>query len=685
VTTWEKPTELQSEADQERQGEWYWIPDEQEAFVPAKKTGSSGGRTKFQTDKGRRIELRDNECKKLERLYWVQLNSKQSDLVMLDVMNEPLIMYSLKKRFEEEHQIYTDVGTILISCNPYKRLPLYTPTVLESYIKKGTRRMPPHVFNSADDAFRSLREWGRSQSIVISGESGAGKTECTKQCLQYLAEIAGSVSNNVEQKILQSNPVLEAFGNAKTVRNNNSSRFGKYVEIFFNNAGEICGAQNTNYLLEKSRVVLQNPGERNYHIFFQLLTGGDASTLREFRLTNANDYHYLMGDKRVADVDDSAEFDDLNKAFDELGVDAKQVNDVYRTVAGVLHIGNVAFSEMPNDSCEVNQRASGTAIADAAAVLQLNAERFCDVCTNRTVHAGRDKIKKPLTKAQADASRDALAKFIYEKMFDWLVERMNQSIGRGNGVDGQTIGILDIFGFEIFEQNAFEQLCINFTNEKLQQFFNSNTFKKEEEVYVFEAIRFDPVAYIDNQSVCDLIEKNIIPLVNNEIRVPKGSDQGFNMKLKNQCQSENIKEYRVVLQRPENFMVVHYAGGVEYESAGFLERNRDKLVEDAYELLGNSKLPFLSALFPTDRKRDNRSLGQKFCRQLNDLMGKLNATEPHYIRCVKSNPNKAPMQFHGTMSLQQLRFAGVFEAITIRKHGFPFRLTHRYAAARVCV
>jgi len=668
---------LKTSDDYERAGEWFWAPHDVHGYVPARKVGDNGGKVLLETEDGQSLSFAGKQALALEPMKWLQLKQLQSDLVMLDVMNKPLILYNLKKRFEQ-NEIYTSIGTILISLNPYKRLPLYTPAVMEEYIRRGNRKLPPHVFLIADDAYKQLLENRVGQSIVISGESGAGKTECTKQALQYLAEIAGSSTSNVEQKILASNPILEAFGNAKTVRNNNSSRFGKYVEIYFDNRAQISGSTNTNYLLEKIRVVKQSNGERNYHAFYQLCRGATAQQRQQLHLEDVSQYWYLSqsGCDTVEDMDDAEEHEAVLQAMHELGWSQQEIDQLYRTLSGILHLGNVKFRSVGDRQCEVT---TPDALQRTCTLLEIDPTAFHKAVTQRVMRIqGQADIDVPLGKEEAEAARDALAKFIYEKMFDWIVQRINISIGKGSNAQQATISILDIFGFEIFEHNQFEQLCINYTNEKLQQFFNQHTFKKEEELYRFEGINFTHVQYIDNQPVLDLIEQRpvgVLPCVDEEIRMPKGSDKTFVQKLINNHQrNPHFKQY---LKNPDCFIIEHYAGTVRYDSTGFLEKNRDQLNEDAIGVLLSSRFAFLKNLFSDNSSANKKiSLGSKFAKQLTDLMTALNQTEPHYIRCVKPNPNKAPMQFYGAMSLEQLQYAGVFEAVTIRKQGFPFRLTH---------
>eukprot|EP00468_Gymnochlora_sp_CCMP2014_P013783 CAMPEP_0167752288 /NCGR_PEP_ID=MMETSP0110_2-20121227/7052_1 /TAXON_ID=629695 /ORGANISM="Gymnochlora sp., Strain CCMP2014" /LENGTH=1575 /DNA_ID=CAMNT_0007637881 /DNA_START=440 /DNA_END=5167 /DNA_ORIENTATION=- len=679
-TTYDVPEVFQTDDDKVRDGEWVWVPNKEEGFLKAKiiSKNSNGGMT-VETEDGQTKNLGPKKAAKCATLNWYSLRRPEQDLVLLDEMNEPLIMWNLHERFKQ-NQIYTNVGTILIACNPFKRLPLYTPSIIDKYAKRGNRILPPHVFHTASEAYRNLLEGTTEktgQSIVISGESGAGKTVCTKFCLKYLAEVADS-EGGVEEKILLANPILEAFGNAKTTRNNNSSRFGKYVEIFFDKRMRICGSRITNYLLEKSRVVLQGPGERNYHIFYQMVLGADAGFKRKFMLGDLEDYHYTnQSDTHVDGMDDVEEWNILLKSFNTLEFKQKERDDVLQITAGVLHMGNIDFVSTGDRKCKVKDKST---LRPAAKLFEVDEKSLNKVITTRMLRLrGQEPIEVGLSVEQATAARDALAKFIFERMFDWLVVRINKSIGTGRYVKGKTIGILDIFGFEIFKTNSFEQLCINFTNEKLQQFFNQHTFKLEEALYKSEKINYKKVNYIDNQPVLDLIEKRpkgILPMIDEELRLPKGSDSTYVQKLL-KTHASNKKYFHKLLKRPNNFVVCHYAGDVEYESYGFLEKNKDRLYEDAFDLLSNSTFKFLSKMFPDDDSKGSKTtLGAKFRRQLNELMRTLNQTYPHYIRCIKPNSEKAPMKFVVNMSLEQLRYSGVFEAVKIRKQGFPFRYTH---------
>jgi hypothetical protein len=501
--------------------------------------------------------------------------------------------------------------------------------------------------------------------------------------LQYLADSAGS-ANNVEQRILLANPILEAFGNAKTVRNNNSSRFGKYIEIQFDQKYQIAGAQNINYLLEKVRVVSIAPNERNYHIFYQLILGADANQRKAFGLDKNNplDYGFLSASEnyQIPGVDDVSDFNDVQQSFQNLNVDEKEMSNIFQITSTVLHLGNIKFEDTGDRQCKVTTKNSLTWAAKLLQVSEAVLEKSMTSKTFRTQRKGSEPKQITLSAKEAGGSRDALAKHLYAKLFDWLVQRINGAIAESSTkVKGEvhSIGVLDIFGFEIFQVNSFEQLCINYTNEKLQQHFNANTFKLEEELYRSEAVNFTPVPYADNQPVLDLIEKKpngILPTLDEVARFPGSTDKTFIDRMHKDHANDQL--YAIPLKNPVNFLIRHYAGDVEYDSQGFLEKNLDTLLEDLVSLLGTSSFSFISEILGSEEKTSKKSLGLQFSQQLNNLMATLNATEPHYIRCIKPNKNKTPQEFNGPMILEQLTNAGVFEAVQIRKSGFPFRYTH---------
>eukprot|EP00808_Paulinella_micropora_P021135 g79262.t1 len=690
-TAWEKPEELMTDEEKDKQGNWQWVPDPQHGYVAAKLLG------KAQTKKQARIlkktknmvevELLDGTKKNVDsdKLFECKKSSLQrlvSDLVLLDDMVPPLILHNLRVRYEK-NQIYTNVGTILISINPYQWLDIYNKAVTEDYIGRGVKEMPPHVFNIAHDAFWGLKEFKKDQSIIISGESGAGKTEAMKQCLNYLAAIAGS-HGGVEKKILQANPILEAWGNAKTIRNDNSSRFGKFCQVFFDEKTMIKASKTENYLLEKIRVNLQGDNERNFHIFYQMAKCKDSKMRKQYSLETPESYTYLKKCVSVEGIDDVKDFAEVLEAMKDLGFSQQDQESLLGTTSAVMAVGNTEFKS----------KGSQTEVADkkwvqvASSLIQVNEAKLTRALTIRELRIkGQSTTDVVLNPKEAGDVRDALARFVYGEMFNWLVQRINKSMTGPTGKTMPYIGILDIFGFEIFKYNSFEQLCINFTNEQLQQHFNQHTFKLEEQVYVAEKIKFKHIEFIDNQPMIELITKKpsgVLPMLDEELVVPRGTDSTYVDKL-HKKQKEN-KVYKSVLKDPMSFVISHYAGDVTYTVEGFLEKNRDRLTDDLLELLVGSKSSFINELFPKsvlDMETGKKSsLSSKFLSQLRELMIALNRTEPHYIRCIKPNHTKSPNVFQAQMSYEQLTYSGVFEAVAIRKQGFPFRLTHKEFAER---
>ena len=688
---WEKPPELQTEEDIKREGgDWYWAPHETEVFAPGKMISSQGSKVLVEIAVPGSTDRPQVMVKKqgLERLQFSSLKRVVADLTLLDDMAVPLILHNLRERYKKS-EIYTNIGNILVSINPYEMLPIYTPEMLRKYREaEAAEEMPPHVYGIAADALYGITSFSKLQSIIISGESGAGKTEATKRCLQFLANAAGSVGN-VEQKILKANPVLEAFGNAKTLRNDNSSRFGKYLEVYFDGQGRICDSKTENYLLEKVRVVQQQNNERNFHIFYQIVKAGSSSLKSELKLKGrCEDYAYLRNCTSVSTIDDHKEFADVENAFKELAFDQDEVKGLYSIAAAILHLGNVKFREAKADEAQIDSSTS-TCVRDAASLLGLDHSNLSTkLCTKLLKIRGQQDTTMTLDLKQASDTRDALCKFIYSRAFDWLVERVNTSMNNGRKTTSKLyIGILDIFGFEIFEKNSFEQLCINYTNEMLQQHFNNNTFKLEEELYRSEGIDFVHVDFIDNEPMIDLIESKkhgILPMLDEELKIPRGSDKNYLSKLNRSLKSNNV--YHVHRKDPVySFEVQHYAGRVVYTADGFLEKNRDTLTEDLTVLLKTSTKKFINTLYPpsdTSATGRKQSLGYQFRGQLRKLMGQLNVTEPHYIRCIKPNETKSPKKFVGRNCFEQLTYSGVFEAVAIRKKGFPFRLSHENFASR---
>lgn len=681
-TSWDKPEELMTPAELDAKGKWVWVPDDTECYVPGRLGIEVGSKTNVSLEDGSEKSVPTKELMPLSRS---SLQRLVADLVLLDSMSSPLILHNLRQRFQQK-LIYTNIGTILISVNPYKDLDLYNPTITRQYInRKLGQELPPHVFNVAFDAFYGLREFHQNQSIIISGESGAGKTEATKQCLAFLATSAGSVSH-VHRKILQANPVLEAFGNAKTIRNDNSSRFGKFIRVFFSDQMRISGSLTQNYLLEKIRVCQQSNNERNFHIFYQLTKGGFAKK-NELGLESPAHYRYLKTCADVATIDDTEGFKETLEALKELGFATEEVDHLFRTVAAILALGNVQFQSEGTKTVISEEKKTHQLVSR---LLQVEPEKLASALTIRELRIkGQNTTYVNLAQKDASDTRDALAKFMYGEMFNWLVMRINESMG-DNPKTPREIGILDIFGFEIFDHNTFEQLCINFTNEMLQQHFNHHTFRLEEAVYKNEGIQFKHIEFIDNQPMLDLITKKptgILPLLDEELIMPKGSDATFLAKAHEKHGSNPV--YKRVLKTPVFFIVRHYAGDVTYDTEGFLEKNRDTLTDDVLQMLYTSTSPFIQKLFPSavnvSTKDKKKSLSSQFQDQLNALMQTLNATEPHYIRCVKPNHSKSSETFIPRIVYEQLTYSGVFEAVAIRKQGFPFRLSHEQFTDRYSV
>lgn len=691
-TSWDKPEELMTNEDTADQGDWRWCPDPDEVFVPGRFLKEKKGKVDVELRDGSRKIFKAEECK--QKVNFNSLKRTVADLTLLDDMSSQLILHNLKRRFADG-RIYTNIGTILISVNPYRSLDLYTDDVVKKYANRQPGiEMPPHVYNIAHDAYYGISAFKQLQSIVISGESGAGKTEATKRCLQYLATVAPSTSK-VENKILMANPVLEALGNAKTLRNDNSSRFGKYIQVYFDDDFKISGCKIETYLLEKIRVSSPAPGERNFHAFYQLAIGADAALRSKLSLlARPVAYNMLSTCVDVPTIDDKKDFEEVMGAFKDLAFQKEHVDGILEVLASVMMLGNVEFKEGKPDEAQV-AKDSRKHIGIVADLLKLDQIQLSHkLVTRDIVISGQETTTAVLNVQQASDNRYALCKFVYGRMFDWVVAGINRSFG--NNVDSEIfgradnfatdgtdlyIGILDIFGFEIFQLNSLEQLCINFTNEMLQQHFNNNTFKLEEKLYKAEGVDVPHIAFIDNQPMIELLTESktgVLPMLDEELRIPGGSDKNFLFKLEEK-QSKNSVYDRCPKLR-NSFAVRHYAGSVTYDVAGFLDKNRDTLTTDLLELLQTSENPFIILLYPPDMvvttAQRKHSLVHQFQKQLNDLMRQLYQTQPHYIRCVKPNNDKKPLEMVPRNCFDQLTYSGVFEAVAIRKQGFPFRLSH---------
>ncbi|KAJ9563452.1 hypothetical protein OSB04_008612 [Centaurea solstitialis] len=584
------------------------------------------------------------------------------DLMQLSYLNEPSVLYNLQYRYDRD-MIYSKAGPVLVAINPFKKIPLYGNDYVEAYKRKSTDS--PHVYAIADTAIREMIRDEVNQSIVISGESGAGKTETAKIAMQYLAALGGG--SGIEYEILKTNPILEAFGNAKTSRNNNSSRF--------------------------SRVVQSTEGERSYHSFYQLCAGAPPPLREKLNLKSVHEYKYLQQSTcySINGVDDAEQFRIVVEALDAVHVSKENQENAFAMLAAVLWLGNVTFSIVDNENHV--EPVIDEALLNVAKLIGCKADDLKLALSTRKMKVGNDNIVQKLTLAQAIDTRDALAKSIYSCLFDWLVEQINKSLAVGKRRTGRSISILDIYGFESFDVNSFEQFCINYANERLQQHFNRHLFKLEQEEYIQDGIDWAKVEFEDNQDCLNLFEKKplgLLTLLDEESTFPNGTDMTFAAKLKQHLKSNSC--FRG--ERGKAFTVHHYAGEVMYDTTGFLEKNRDLLHLDSIQLLSSCtcELPqaFASNMLSLSEKsvpgplhKSGGADSQKLSvGQLFQLMQRLESTTPHFIRCIKPNNSQSPGIYHQGLVLQQLRCCGVLEVVRISRSGFPTRMTHQKFARR---
>uniref|UniRef100_A0A8B9ZH88 Myosin VC n=1 Tax=Anas platyrhynchos TaxID=8839 RepID=A0A8B9ZH88_ANAPL len=605
-----------------------WIPDNEEVWQSAEITKNYKAGDRFlqvQLEDGTEINYPVDPAA-LPPLRNPDILVGENDLTALSYLHEPAVLHNLKVRFVESKLIYTYSGIILVAINPYKQLPIYGDAIIHAYSGQNMGDMDPHIFAVAEEAYKQMARNNKNQSIIVSGESGAGKTVSARYTMRYFATVSKSTSNaHVEDKVLASNPITEAVGNAKTTRNDNSSRFGKYTEISFDQSYRIIGANMRTYLLEKSRVVFQSENERNYHIFYQLCASAMQPEFQHLKLGSAEEFNYtrMGGNTVIEGVDDRANMVETQKTFALLG--------------NLLEI-STTYSHL-NIFCEL---------------LDLNFDKMTQWLCHRKIITTSETVIKPMTKAQAVNARDALAKKIYSHLFDFIVERINQAL-QFTGKQHTFIGVLDIYGFETFDVNSFEQFCINYANEKLQLQFNLHVFKLEQEEYMKEDIPWTLIDFYDNQPVIDLIEAKmgILELLDEECLLPHGTDENWLQKLYNNFVNKNA-----LFEKPRmsntSFIIQHFADKVEYKCEGFLEKNRDTVYEVLMEILKESK----------------------FRSSLSLLMETLNATTPHYVRCIKPNDEKQPFEFDSKRVAQQLRACGVLETIRISAQSYPSRWTY---------
>ncbi|KAM7320517.1 hypothetical protein ACRRTK_020960 [Alexandromys fortis] len=757
-----------------------WIPDPDEVWRSAELT-----KDYKEGDKSLQLRLEDDTI--LEYPIDVQKNQVpflrnpdilvgENDLTALSHLHEPAVLHNLKVRFLESNHIYTYCGIVLVAINPYEQLPIYGQDVIYAYSGQNMGDMDPHIFAVAEEAYKQMARDEKNQSIIVSGESGAGKTVSAKYAMRYFATVGGSASDtNIEEKVLASSPIMEAIGNAKTTRNDNSSRFGKFIEIGFDKKYHIIGANMRTYLLEKSRVVFQAEDERNYHIFYQLCAAASLPEFKELALSTsaacAEDFLYTShgGSTTIEGVDDAEDFEKTRQALTLLGVrDSHQIS-IFKIIASILHLGSVEIqSERDGDSCSIPPQDEH--LSNFCRLLGVEHSQMEHWLCHRKLVTTSETYVKTMSLQQVVNARDALAKHIYAQLFSWIVEHINKAL-HSSLKQHSFIGVLDIYGwkpkavvppthtpeemlspslqavcttllglhsvgqevhgvqlfsvqmphsseaklpmltvltawFETFEINSFEQFCINYANEKLQQQFNSHVFKLEQEEYMKEQIPWTLIDFYDNQPCIDLIEAKlgILDLLDEECKVPKGTDQNWAQKLyERHSSSQHFQKPRM---SNTAFIVVHFADKVEYLSDGFLEKNRDTVYEEQINILKASKFPLVADLFHDDKdsvpatstaknrsaskinirssrppvkvsnKEHKKSVGYQFRTSLNLLMETLNATTPHYVRCIKPNDEKLPFHFDPKRAVQQLRACGVLETIRISAAGYPSRWTY---------
>jgi myosin protein heavy chain len=675
-----------------------WVKDEKEGYLKGEIQSKDGGKLKVKFGDGSSVVVNEKDTEPANPSKFDGVK----DCSDLSHLNNATVLHNLRVRYAED-LIHTYSGLFLVVVNPYKWIPIYTDEIIQLYQGKRRNEVHPHVFAVADEAYRAMVNGKRNQSILITGESGAGKTENTKKVIQYLATIAGKATQGgkLEEQILQANPMLEAFGNAKTNKNDNSSRFGKFIRIQFNSGGIICGTTIQVYLLEKSRVVFQGKGERTFHIFYQLLAGADSVQRKKYFLQKATDYGFFTDQNAIVlkSMDDGAEWGHTLKAMEVIGLTNEEQDSIFRMVSGVMQCGNIKYgSSYGGEGAKIE---NGEVLDKIAELWAVNREQFEKALIKPRVQAGREIVEKHLNKTEASYAREALCKSLYERAFLWIVKKLNRVLA--SPTEANFIGVLDIAGFEIFENNSFEQLCINYTNEKLQQFFNNHMFKLEQEEYEREKITWTYIDFgLDSIQTIDLIDKkdnSIIALLDEETIFPRATDESLIQKLHTLAKKHT--KYSEVQFKKLNFQIQHYAGDVNYNVTDWITKNKDPLQDDIAKSIQSSKNAFFASLFsdpdldPRERLAQQKAAaaeaaGKKkavttsgatfltvasaYKDQLADLMDTLRATEPNFIRCLIPNLQKKQQSLNAELILEQLACNGVLEGIRISRKGYPNRL-----------
>ncbi|XP_037571686.1 myosin heavy chain, muscle-like isoform X33 [Dermacentor silvarum] len=680
-----------------------WVPDEKEGFVLGNIVSTKGDMVTVDCPGGERSVKKDILQQVNPPKY-----EKCDDMSNMTYLNDASVLHNLKERYYA-NLIYTYSGLFCVAINPYKRFPIYTKRVVDIY--KGRRRteVPPHVFAVSDGAYMDMLANRENQSMLITGESGAGKTENTKKVIAYFAHVGAtskkeeaakkdSKKGNLEDQVVQTNPVLESFGNAKTVRNDNSSRFGKFIRIHFGPMGKLAGADIETYLLEKARVISQQPAERSYHIFYQLMSGKIPGLKEKLLLSNdVYEYHFVsQGKTEIAGLDDGEELMATDTAFDVLGFTDEEKENIYKVTAAVMHFGCLKFKQRPR---EEQAEADGTEEGERVAhLLGLNAADLYKNLLKPRIKVGTEFVTQGRNITQVTASVGALAKAIFDRLFKWLVKRVNETLDTKQKRQ-HFIGVLDIAGFEIFDYNGFEQICINFTNEKLQQFFNHHMFVLEQEEYKREGIEWVFIDFgLDLQACIELIEKpmGVLSILEEESMFPKASDKTFEEKLKTNHLGKSPNFIKPKPPKPgqaeAHFAIVHYAGTVPYNLSGWLEKNKDPLNDCVVDQFKKGSNALLQAIFEDHpglgaaedkggkggRKKGSgfQTVSGLYREQLNKLMATLNSTSPHFVRCIIPNETKSPGVIDSHLVMHQLTCNGVLEGIRICRKGFPNRMIY---------
>jgi len=620
------------------------------------------------------------------------------NLILLEQLSTAAIVDNLKLRFEKGKS-YTYIGEVLVSVNPYRSIPIYDDQYVQHYKNREMYERPPHIFAVADAAYKTMRRKGKDTCIVISGESGSGKTENSKIIMRYIAAVTNVSGqrevDRVKNILIQSNCILEAFGNAKTNRNDNSSRFGKYMDINFDFKGDPVGGHISNYLLEKSRVVFQQKGERNFHSFYQLIYG--ATNLKTYGLKNSSEDYFLInqgGVERVSSIDDAKNFKACNDAMKLMGFNSSLRDSIWKVVAAIIHLGRIQYSAANTEAVEISNPEVLKTISE---MLSVDEAALNQALCSRVVAAGGDVVNKTFNESEALYARDAFAKAIYERLFSTIVSKVNDVIhvqnptedafyGRGKNT---VIGVLDIYGFEIFDENSFEQFCINYCNEKLQQLFVELVLKQEQEEYNREGVEWVHIDYFNNKVICDLVEiphHGIISILDEAcLNVGKVTDTMFLEAMDSKLKKNDFYMSRGktpsdrTLEHAKHFRINHYAGEVTYSVDGFMDKNKDTLFQDFKRLMHSSSNSSVSSMWPegkmsvTEVTKRPPTAGTIFKNSMIALAENLASKEPYYIRCIKPNEIKSSSVFDSTRVKHQVEYLGLLENVRVRRAGFAHR------------